>query len=143
MRLLKSAVEIGDPPPASGDMWHHLYSVCDSQLEKRFLDLLRSRGFRKPDKAQYWIPEKYSKPDFYYQEGSTCVFIDGPPHDTVEKAEEDVHTRARLVADGYKVLVFHHQRTVWTELIGQHPEIFGVGDSSESRTAPVTEGFSQ
>ena len=143
MRLLKSAVEIGDPPPASGDMWHHLYSVCDSQLEKRFLDLLRSRGFRKPDKAQYWIPEKYSKPDFYYQEGSTCVFIDGPPHDTVEKAEEDVHTRARLVADGYKVLVFHHQRTVWTELIGQHPEIFGVGDSSGSRTAPVTEGFSQ
>jgi len=134
-RLAGSTVELTDAPPPAGDPWHTLYSLCDSQLERRFLDTLRQHGFRRPDKAQLWIPERYSRPDFYYEEGSICVFIDGPPHDNPEQTAEDESVRARLAADGYGVLVFHHARTDWLALLRQHPNVFGNGASIASGAA--------
>jgi hypothetical protein len=124
-RLMAASVVAGDAPASRGEPWNALYSLCDSQLEMKFLDVLRTRGFRKPDKAQYWIPERYSKPDFYYADGSICVFIDGPPHDEPVQARGDEDVRAKLVGDGYGVLVFHHQRTDWLAVIRAHPAIFG------------------
>jgi very-short-patch-repair endonuclease len=103
-----------------------MYGQCDSQLEKRFLDVLRHRGFRRPDKAQYRVPGHYSQPDFFYSEGAVCVFIDGPPHDEPEQAQADSAIRESLERDGYKVLVFHHQKTDWHALIRAHPAVFGV-----------------
>jgi ATP-dependent helicase YprA (DUF1998 family) len=134
--LAEGTLVLTDAPPAVGDPWHTLYAACDSQLERRFLDMLRQFGFRRPDKAQFHIPERYSRPDFYYNEGSVCVFVDGPPHDTPEQASEDATVRARLEADGYKPLVFHHASTDWLGVIRQHPNIFGVG-------TPVTRGDSR
>jgi ATP-dependent helicase YprA (DUF1998 family) len=125
--LAGASLELTDAPPIAGDPWHTLYAACDSQLERRFLDTLRQHGFRRPDKAQFWIPERYSRPDFFYDEGSICVFVDGPPHDTPEQAADDVQVRARLAGDGYQVLVFHHARTDWVALLRQHPGIFGTG----------------
>jgi len=135
LRLAGATVELTDAPPPAGDPWHTLYSLCDSQLERRFLDTLRQHGFRRPDKAQLWIPERYSRPDFYYEEGSICVFIDGPPHDNPEQTAEDESVRARLAADGYGVLVFHHARTDWLALLRQHPNVFGNGASIASGAA--------
>jgi len=131
--LANAAVVLTDAPPASDDPWHVLYSLCDSQLERKFLDTLRQHGFRRPDKAQLRLPERYSRPDFYYEEGSICVFVDGPPHDTPEQAAEDEAVRARLTTDGYQVLVFHHARTDWLALLRKHPEVFGAA-------APATFG---
>jgi ATP-dependent helicase YprA (DUF1998 family) len=130
--LANAAIELTDAPPPAGDPWNLLYAACDTQLERKFLDTLRQSGFRRPDKAQYWIPERYSRPDFYFEEGSVCIFVDGPVHDTPEQAEEDAAVRARLASDGYAVLVFHHQKTDWLALIRQHPGLFGVG-APESR----------
>jgi hypothetical protein len=127
--LAASSVVAGNTPPPAGDPWHRLYTLCDSQLERRFLDLLRQNGFRQPDHAQYWIPERYSRPDFFYADGSICVFIDGPPHDDPEQAEEDASVRARLTADGYQVMVFHHARTDWMGLLRAHPTVFGTGQA--------------
>jgi ATP-dependent helicase YprA (DUF1998 family) len=123
--LATATVVPTDAGPIAGDPWHVLYAACDSQLERRFLDLLRQNGFQRPDRAQYWIPEKYSRPDFYYNEGSVCVFVDGPPHDTPQQAEEDRLVRARLEADGYRVLVFHHVKTDWPALVRSEPAVFG------------------
>ncbi|MFM1816406.1 MAG: hypothetical protein RLZ98_3101 [Pseudomonadota bacterium] len=129
-QLARSTSSLTDAAPAVGDQWHPLYAACDSQLEKRFLDLLRQHGFTPPTHAQYWIPERYSRPDFYYGEGAVCVFVDGPPHDTPEQAEEDRAVRARLIDDGYRVIVFHHATTDWMALIRQTPGVFGPGSST-------------
>ena len=123
--LAASTVVSTDAGPVAGDPWHPLYALCDTQLERRFLDLLRQNGFRRPDRAQYWLPERYSRPDFYYNEGSVCVFIDGPVHDTPQQAEDDRAVRARLGADGYRVLVFHHATTDWAALVRSEPAVFG------------------
>jgi hypothetical protein len=127
--LASGTLVAGDPAPAAGDPWHLLYAACDSQLERKFLDTLRQSGFDRPDYAQYWLPEKYSRPDFYYERGAVCVFVDGPPHDTTEQAEEDRSIRAKLASDGYRVLVFHHAMTDWIATMRQHPEVFGKGGS--------------
>jgi ATP-dependent helicase YprA (DUF1998 family) len=125
-RLMKATATIGEAPPRNDDPWHAMYGQCDSQLEKRFLDVLRHRGFRRPDKAQYRVPGHYSQPDFFYGEGAVCVFIDGPPHDDPEQAQADSAIRESLERDGYKVLVFHHQKTDWHALVRAHPAVFGV-----------------
>ena len=126
MRILNAQIELGDAPPTGNNPWNSLYMACDSQLEKKFLDLLKQHGFQRPTHAQYLIEEKYSKPDFYYQEGSVCVFIDGPPHDTPEQTEDDLKVRQKLVFDGYTVLVFHHQKTDWLSLVQANPQVFGT-----------------
>jgi superfamily II DNA/RNA helicase len=125
-KLMRAIGEVGVAPPSRDDPWQALYSLCDSQLEKKFLDLLRARGFCRPNKAQYWIPERYSRPDFYYTEGSVCVFIDGPPHDDPAQAVADTSVREALVRDGYKVVVFHHQLTDWLAVVRANSQIFGI-----------------
>lgn len=126
-RIAGATMTLSDAPPAASDPWHALYAPCDSQLERSFLDLLRQHGFTRPDQAQYWIPERYSRPDFYYAQGSVCIFVDGPPHDDPHQADDDRKVRARLTEDGYRVLVFHHATTDWLALVRQCPEIFGRG----------------
>jgi ATP-dependent helicase YprA (DUF1998 family) len=109
------------------DPWARLRSICDSELERRFLDMLQQRGYLPPDKGQYWIPERYTRPDFFF-EGGTCVYIDGPPHDEPGKADEDRKIRERLVLDGYRWIAFHHAAD-WSAELARHPDVFRLAKS--------------
>ncbi len=122
-RLMNCAYQDVVPAPPVGDIWAQLRSLCDSELERRFLDMLQQRGYAPPDKAQYWIPQRYSRPDFYYDTASACVFIDGPPHDVPEQADRDRDVRTRLELDGYKSIVFHHASD-WVAELARHPDVF-------------------
>src|SRR5207245_6321981 len=44
----------------------YLRRLADSDLERRFLDLLDAGGYRLPDDAQVRIAEGATKPDFVY-----------------------------------------------------------------------------
>ena len=62
---------------------------CDSQLEKRWLDLVDTLMLRPPSDCQFLIESCATKPDFYYQEHNAAIYIDGPPHDEPEQIRED------------------------------------------------------
>lgn len=113
---LREALDGNDP-------WHRMRALCDSELEKRFLDLLQRRGYPPPDNAQYWVPGRYSRPDFYYESASACVFIDGPVHDQADNIAKDAADRSRLKDEGYMVIVFHHAAD-WIAELSKYPDVF-------------------
>lgn len=98
---------------------------CDSQLEKRWLDLIDSLVLRPPSDAQFLIESCSTKPDFYYGEHSAAIYVDGPPHDEPAQIRDDEAITQRLLEAGYIVIRFHHKAD-WTQIIRQHPDIFGA-----------------
>jgi superfamily II DNA or RNA helicase/very-short-patch-repair endonuclease len=97
---------------------------CDSQLEKRWLDLVDALMLRPPSDAQFLIESCHTCPDFYYREHNAAIYIDGPPHDTPDQIREDESITHRLMEMGYIVIRFHHTAD-WNEIFGRHPDIFG------------------
>ncbi|MDI1228241.1 MAG: DEAD/DEAH box helicase [bacterium] len=98
---------------------------CDSQLEKRWLDMVEKCVLRPPSDAQYLIEACSTKPDFYYREHNAAIYIDGPPHDEPDQMRKDEAITKRLMDTGYIVIRFHHKRD-WSEIVRRHPDIFGV-----------------
>ncbi|MBM4300232.1 MAG: DEAD/DEAH box helicase [Deltaproteobacteria bacterium] len=97
---------------------------CDSQLEKRWLDLLDDLVLRPPSEAQYLIESCATRPDFFYREHAAAIYIDGPPHDEPAQLREDETITQRLMEMGYIVIRFHHMAN-WIEIFLRHPDIFG------------------
>jgi ATP-dependent helicase YprA (DUF1998 family) len=102
-----------------------LRARCDSQLEKKWLDLVDKLVMRVPSDAQYLIEACATRPDFYYREQNAAIYIDGPPHDEPDLIKEDEAITLRLMERGYVVIRFHHKAD-WEEIVYQHPDIFGA-----------------
>ena len=97
---------------------------CDSQLEKRWLDLVDTLQLRLPSDAQYLIESCSTRPDFYYAEHHAAIYVDGPPHDEPAQISQDEVINRRLMETGYIVIRFHHKDN-WSEILGRHPDFFG------------------
>jgi very-short-patch-repair endonuclease len=97
---------------------------CDSQLEKRWLDLVDNLMLRPPSDAQYLIESCSTQPDFFYREYEAAIYVDGPPHDDPAQLREDETITQRLIQMGYAVIRFHHKAD-WNEIFRRHPDIFG------------------
>ena len=122
--LMRSITRSSGGPRGRLDHLDELMRVCDSQLEPRWLQLLADTNLRLPSHAQYLIASCQTRPDFFYADANTAIYIDGPPHDTPQQQAEDCEITNRLTAAGYLVIRFHHA-TDWNNVIDQYPDIFG------------------
>jgi hypothetical protein len=104
---------------------------CDSQLEKRWLDMLDDLMLRPPSDAQFLIESCSTRPDFYYREYNAAIYIDGPPHDDPDQMRVDEDITKRLQGVGYGVVRFHHKAD-WEKVFRQHPDIFGIPGRTQS-----------
>jgi len=102
-----------------------LRNQCDSALERRWLDLVDSLMLRPPSDAQFLIKSCSTRPDFFYQEFSAAIYVDGPPHDKPDQIRADEEITYRLIEMGYVVIRFHHKAD-WTEVFRRHPDVFGA-----------------
>lgn len=105
-----------------------LRKLCDSKLEQKWLDLVDALVLRPPSDAQYLIESCSTRPDFFYREHNTAIYIDGPPHDEPDHIREDETITQRLMEMGYIVIRFHHKAD-WTKIFRHHPDIFGEPQS--------------
>jgi len=96
-----------------------------SELEKKWLQFLEDQDLRLPSKAQVYLDTCKTRPDFYYQEESTIIYIDGPVHEYPERAERDNQQTECLEDLGYTVIRFGHQDD-WQQIIGKFPHVFGA-----------------
>jgi ATP-dependent helicase YprA (DUF1998 family)/very-short-patch-repair endonuclease len=101
---------------------------CDSQLEKRWLDMVDDLMLRPPSDAQYQIPTYFTQPDFFYREHNAAIYIDGPPHDEASVIREDEGITQALMEMGYIVIRFHHKAD-WLDIFRRHPDVFGTPKS--------------
>ncbi len=132
MNLAKTQMHVS-PGPASPDAhFEHLKKRCDSQLERDWLDFLLARGLRLPSHAQS-LPERAqkvcskigTKPDFFYENASVAIYIDGPPHDFPERQTRDSLHVVSMEDKGIMCIRFHHQEN-WASLTDQSPNVFGT-----------------
>ena len=103
-----------------------LKKLNQSTLEDAFVDWLFDNGYRLPDKAQHLITEPYARPDFYFDAGRACVYVDGPHHDDPSRRERDAEARRILGRHGYQVVeVTYPER--WKDEIADWSDVFGEG----------------
>jgi ATP-dependent helicase YprA (DUF1998 family) len=102
-----------------------LKTLCDSGLEKQFLDFLDGHSLRLPERAQHYYEHFGTRPDFSYTgENPAFIYVDGPPHDFPERQTRDTAQNATLKAEGITVIRFHHA-TDWASVVAQYPSVFG------------------
>lgn len=102
-----------------------LIKRCDSQLEKRWLNLVDDLMLRPPSDAQYLIESCSTRPDFFYRDHGVAIYVDGPPHDEPDQIRDDETISQALMEMGYVVIRFHHKQD-WLGIFRRHPDIFGV-----------------
>jgi hypothetical protein len=97
-----------------------------SSFERDFLDHLYRDKRQLPDFAQYTpADDVMTQPDFYYRRDvpGTCIFIDGPQHDSVSRRDEDRRAREALEDRGYRVIAIRFDRPLGDQ-ISEHPDVF-------------------
>jgi very-short-patch-repair endonuclease len=124
LELKQAEVLTGPEEKPRAQHLDELQRLCDSGLERRWLDLLERHNCRLPEKAQLLIEAANVRADFYYEQSRTVVFIDGDHHDAADQKAEDEAKRERLFALGYAVIAFHHADD-WTKLLERYQSIFG------------------
>src|SRR5205823_777309 len=72
------------------------------------------------------LPDYDTRPDFYYDEQRTCVYVDGPVHNYPERHARDAEVTARLQDGGYEVIRVAGSET-WDEAIRTNTWVLGPG----------------
>lgn len=134
MELASSKTEASQAPVTLASHLENLKSMCDSELEKRWLDYLVERDLKLPTTAQKYYKKCSTKPDFVYETDHTAIYIDGPPHDFPDRQKRDDEKTMAMQDFGITVLRFHHTDD-WAEQISRFPHIFGI--SRESTMQPL------
>jgi very-short-patch-repair endonuclease len=126
--LLKelSTAEVRASPAAVPRSEHltHLKMLCESDLERQWLDFLEQHALRLPDSAQHLIESCSTRPDFLYASQHVAIYVDGPAHDQPDVAAEDARIVEALEDIGYTVVRFGY-RAVWSTVCAEHGYLFG------------------
>jgi very-short-patch-repair endonuclease len=112
-----------------------LRGLCQSGLERLWLDTAFRLGFHLPDDAQKEVSGHFVTPDFTYRDAAALVFIDGPHHNRPLQQRLDQQKRQALKDAGIRVVVFDQHSEEWPEVFREHAWIFGEGKGGGSNGA--------
>ena len=100
---------------------------CESDLERRWLSLLKSMECNLPDAAQYTVSAVPTRLDFAYLNKMVAIHVDGPDHDAPTRKEEDDVTRSSLENKGWTNVTFNYSDVDegWRQIISEHRWVFG------------------
>ena len=127
LALAGSTVSASNAPKTREAQLADLLALCDSELERDWLRFVNEQNLRLPTHAQRLIAECHARPDFFYADHLTAVFIDGPHHHYQEERQLDAAKTAALENAGYCVVRFGAAPTDWFQVIERHPDVFGAG----------------
>jgi len=125
LQLAGSTVKVSPTAVSPASHLDELKRRCSSDLEREWLDFLDQHNLRLPDEAQKFIEPCQTRPDFWYADTYTAVFVDGTPHD-----HEDVQRKDAEISDclersaGITVIRFHYQAD-WQAIVANHHHVFG------------------
>lgn len=122
-QLKEAAVEPSPTALPAIEHLAHLKRLCDSDLEREWLDFLFENGYSPPDAAQALIETCETRVDFIYEDRYAVIFVDGPHHDYAEQSTLDQTQMACLQDAGFEVIRFGYQDD-WNAIIDAHHYIF-------------------
>ena len=105
-----------------------LLRQCDSDLERDWLRFLDEHNLRLPTHAQHRIDACNTRPDFWYDNSTTAIYIDGPHHLYAERVQRDATQQDCLEDMGIGVIRFAAQDgpTGWLSIIQKYASVFGA-----------------
>ncbi len=109
-----------------------LLRLCQSGLERRWVELLDRLGLRLPSDAQVLIENCGVRPDFLYQDEGVAIFVDGPHHDEPAQQAKDFEQQDALEDLGFNVIRFHHAAD-WEPILARYPQLLGTPTSRSER----------
>ena len=118
---------------SAGDDFEELNNIAGSALEKAWLRYIKDNGYRLPDRAQPYLEEFDTRPDFAYTTDQTLVYIDGPHHRGDRQQTLDAEVTRRLHDAGLTVVRFDEDRTSWHRVVDEYAWVFGPGASSAAK----------
>ena len=133
MALSQSVTEAGGGGRSRTSVIADLKALCDSTLEKEFIDWLDGQGLRLPDRAQVTVAHASAKPDFVYDlpSGRVAIFIDGPVHDGPHAVARDAAAAERLINAGWDVVRFAYNDD-WAATAATRPGVFGTSAGGQT-----------
>jgi very-short-patch-repair endonuclease len=116
-----------------------LLKMCESDLERRWLNFIQDQEARLPDDSQSYIQEGSTKPDFLYRAEKAAIYIDGPHHDYPGRQALDQEQQYALEDAGWQVLRFRYhpegmaaEQSDWFRLLQENPHLFGRVGTTEN-----------
>ncbi|MBI4601554.1 MAG: DEAD/DEAH box helicase [Planctomycetes bacterium] len=123
---LASASVVSSPGSVPrGDHLQTLLGQCASDLERDWLRFIDSRELRLPDKAQVFVKECNTRPDFLYNEHHAAIYIDGPLHKYADRAKRDATQTTCMEDLGYTVIRFAGEVAEWAKVVERYAYVFG------------------
>jgi len=122
--LAAATVAVAPGPRTRAEHLAELKALCDSDLEREWLDFVEKRQLRLPDGAQHYDEACRTRADFVYRGSQTMLYIDGPHHDCPHRRARDAAQTSSLEDRGWTVVRFAH-RADWDEVVAQYPSVFG------------------
>ena len=126
--LLELTSSIVRASPVAVDRAEHLRklkALCESDLEREWLDFLEAHNLCLPDAAQKLIEPCQTQADFLYSDQAVAVYVDGPDHDQPDVAAHDAEVTECLMDLGYTVIRFGYRKGQWTAACAEHSYVFG------------------
>jgi superfamily II DNA/RNA helicase len=126
LALAGSSVKASPTAALPADHLAQLKQRADSELERDWLDFLDQHRLRLPDEAQKLVEACGVRPDFWYADTYTAVFIDGPHH-TYEDIQQRDETKSACLEDNLGVTVIRFNYLAdWPAIVAQYPHVFGT-----------------
>lgn len=123
-QLTRATTEISSSGRSRVDHLDELMRTCDSETERRWLRRVHESQLRLPSHGQYLISACSTRPDFFYNDANTAIYVDGPHHDEAVQKADDGRITDRLINAGYLVIRFHHAAD-WNAIFDQYADVFG------------------
>ena len=132
-RLARSERKIPKHSPTDGDSFEELMNASGSSLEEKWLDYLKTNGYRLPDRVQHYIEEHKTRPDFAYAKSNVLIYIDGPHHEGDVQKTLDARITRDLENGEFTVVRFSADQTSWKRVMDEYAWVFGPGRPPEGR----------
>lgn len=115
-----------------GQTFSALLNACTSSLERSWLEHIRTTGRRLPDRAQPYLEDLGTCPDFLYEAQQVVVYVDGPHHERDRRKLLDAVITSRLEDAGLTVVRFPADQGVWTAILETYAWAFGTGNEFQT-----------
>ena len=124
--LTQAQVHVSPVVSSRAEHLAKLIALCDSGLEREWLDLIDTLNCHLPTDAQKLVEACHTRPDFCYADAGVkvAIYVDGPHHEFPERRERDKVITEDMEDLGYIVIRFA-AKDDWISILRRHPHIFG------------------
>ncbi|RCK72738.1 MAG: Helicase, C-terminal:Type III restriction enzyme, res subunit:DEAD/DEAH box helicase, N-terminal [Anaerolineae bacterium] len=125
-RCSRATIHVSPKSISRAEHYQRLYNLCQSDLERQWLAFIEKGNYRLPSHAQWLIECCHTRPDFFYEQEHTAIYVDGPHHDYPQRQQRDREQQECMEDSGYTVIRFS-DREEWERVVRRYPSIFGAG----------------